>query len=335
MRNKQKFRDLKKMTTSIAALALVAIFFALTSTGCENEGKKHSEDHTLLGAILGMMTDQPELSAPNTGTFAITFHDKPMAGSKIRNVNMKILRTEIIDADNNATVISNRPRSFDLLQLTAENPITLAHARVPAGTYKQVKLILDGAASVTLKDGSVQPLVMAGGLQNEISISGTFTVPEGLLYLLNIDLNPERSIASVAGGGYELNPKYELEGYVPLVGIYHYNGTPIKSASLILETRIDRTFRVKNSNSKNYDITGTFYYDSLQQRLLFYPRKLACPSCGWAPQPLSSATGIPFPSILVFRVNSFDEDESMNVKRIDKDTGLSMQFNGIKAYQFP
>lgn len=330
MKNGKKFRASKKVTKSIAVLVLVTIF-GFTSTGCENNGDNSSG---LLGVILGMVKGQPENSAPNTGTIKITFHDAPPTTGNIQKINMRIVRTEIIDATGNKTVISNTPHSFDLLQLTANNPMTLAHTRVPAGTYDQIRLILDDTTSITFTDGTTQPLKVPSGQQTGIKITGSFTIPAGLMYTLDIDLNPAQSVHFAPGQGYMLKPVIKILGSTPLVGIYHYDGSSINSASLILETKLDRTFRIKNSNSTAYDITGTFFYDSLEQRMLFYPRYIACPSCGWAPQLLSAAPDIPYPSILVFRVNSYGAN-FMNVKRIDKNTGLNMPFSKIATYQFP
>lgn len=114
------------------------------------------------------------------GELLITFHDTPI--DSVKRIDMTVLETQIIDVDDNKLVISSVSHSFNLLELTKNNPVVLAHTSIAHGTYKQIRLILDPYATITLSDGTVHPLQVPSGEQTGIKIDGIFNIPAGRLY---------------------------------------------------------------------------------------------------------------------------------------------------------
>lgn len=95
-----------------------------------------------------------------------------MNGDTIRRIDMTVLETQIIDINDNKITISSEPQSFNLLEVTENNPVVLAHTRITPGTYKQIRLILDSNTTITLSDGTPHLLNVPSGEITGIKIDG-------------------------------------------------------------------------------------------------------------------------------------------------------------------
>jgi hypothetical protein len=193
-------------------------------------------------------------SAGEQTAIRITFHDTQVDGSTVARIDMNVIETQIIDTNDTKTVISNQPHAFDLLALTQNNPVVLAHTSVTAGFYKQIRLILDDKTTITLTDGSVHPLQTPSGEQTGIKIDGLFQIPEGKLYTLDIDLDPGKSVHFAPGSGYVLKPVIALTGSDPLVGSFFYAGT-FDGNPFVLRLNNDGTTEGKYSIFPDYIVT--------------------------------------------------------------------------------
>lgn len=142
----------------------------------------------------------------NLAQLKIMFHDTKVGGSSISRIDMTVVETQIIDVNDNKTVISTEPHSFNLLDLAKNNPVVLADTTVAPGVYRQIRLILDSNTTITLTDGTKYPLSVPSGEQTGIKINGIFSIPDGKLYNLDIDLNPDQSVIYTPGQGYMLKP---------------------------------------------------------------------------------------------------------------------------------
>ena len=191
---------------------------------------------------------------------------------------MKVIETQIIDANNTKTVISNEVLSFNLLELTENNPVTLAHTTVSPGTYKQIRLILDGNSTITLSDGTVHPIKTPSGEHTGIKIDGLFEIPEGRLYSLNIDLDPAQSVHYTEGNGFMLKPVIELTGSDVTSGNFYFAGSA-GSQDLVFALNANGTMTALTSRYPRYYIDGSFYHDSENQQITFTPSRVRCPSC--------------------------------------------------------
>lgn len=133
-------------------------------------------------------------SEPGNTEIKITFHDKLPNDKTVTRIDLKVIETQIIDINDNKTTISKEPQSFNLLDVTSNNPVILAHTRVSPGLYKQIRIILDENSTISFADGTKQPLKVPSGEVSGLKIDGIFEIPQGSFYTLNIDLDPEKSI---------------------------------------------------------------------------------------------------------------------------------------------
>lgn len=107
-------------------------------------------------------------SGPATSRVRLLLTDAP--GPGIESAEVWVSRAYLVPGDSGGSVvITDEPQQFDLLELQNGVTALLGDATVPAGTYAQLRLIVD-SARLTLVDGAT----FADG-----SSTKTLTVPSG------------------------------------------------------------------------------------------------------------------------------------------------------------
>ncbi|CAG9183739.1 hypothetical protein LMG23992_05068 [Cupriavidus laharis] len=107
-------------------------------------------------------------------------------------------------------------RKIDLLSLTNGVLSTLGQTALPAGTYQQVRLVLDAnrgggssgalANSVVPTGGTEQSLDTPSAVQSGIKINRPFTVSAGTLTDLVLDFDACKSVVTRGNGSFGLKP---------------------------------------------------------------------------------------------------------------------------------
>lgn len=156
----------------------------------------------------------------NTGTLQVSLTD---AFSSYSSVVIKIKEVRVVqngneNANNNnpgLPVIKtfDPPRSIDVVKLRFLQEI-LGTAVVPAGTYTQVRLILEDNTNpndpvnyVIPRGGTRKPLDTPSGQQSGVKVLGRFEVEPGILNAIMIDFDPGAAVVQAGNSGnYNLKP---------------------------------------------------------------------------------------------------------------------------------
>lgn len=236
----------------------------------------------------------------------ITFHDTLVEGSTVSRIDMTVLQTEIIDINDNKLVISSERHTFNLLELTQNNPVVLAHTMIAPGIYKQIRLILDSSATITLTNGIKHPLKVPSGEQTGIKIDGVFSIPAGTFYTLDIDLDPGQSVHYAAGQGYMLKPVITISGSDVNVGNFFYAGNH-NNHSFVTKLNANGTLEAKTSQYSRYVITGYYIHDGVNRTLTIVPQEVTCPGCSRKDR-LKMKLFADVPPTKLFNITSFGVD---------------------------
>ena len=165
--------------------ALCAVLLACTVFGCSDDDEGTSPQ---FGTMNLRMTDAPaEVDEINLVIDEVSAH----RGDGDDEGGWEVLRTDTLDVD--------------LLTLRNGVFLNLANARVPAGTYTQIRLKLDEGSTIVV-DGVTYPLVVPSGMQSGYKIIGTFHVPADGLLDLALDVDAARSVHQTGSGTWILNP---------------------------------------------------------------------------------------------------------------------------------
>lgn len=210
----------------------------------------------------------------------ITLHDKQVEGDTIARIDLKVIRTEIIDVYDNKSIISEDIHEFNLLEITANNPVVLAHTQIEPGIYSQIRLILDDSTTITLTNGEVHPLRTPSGQQTGIKIDGIFEIPRGKFYTLDIDMDPGHSVHYAPGQGYMLKPVIVLNGSDENSGNFFYEGS-YNDKPFVVQLNLNGSCKAITADYPKYVVKGSYFYDSSDQTAVLNPSEITCPSCSW------------------------------------------------------
>lgn len=190
-----------------------------------------------------------------TGMVKLSITDAPIDTDGITGVYVTFTEIQYHKSGDSWSSFSDfeGPRTINLLDLTRGETDLLGTLELEAGTYTQLRFILDapergqGAAAnpgcyLEFEDGSTQPLFVPSGAQSGYKGVGTFTVPANGVVEVTADFDVRKSVVKAgASGKYILKPTIRLivdnqsgaiDGYVsPMpqdaqIVIYAYeNGT--------------------------------------------------------------------------------------------------------------
>ncbi|KWR88138.1 hypothetical protein RM96_21420 [Cupriavidus sp. IDO] len=158
-------------------------------------------------------------SGSGQGTLQVSMTDAPSCGFDHVFVTVNKVRVHTdanADPSANGWVdISLSPsRKIDLLSLTNGVLTTLGQTPLPAGTYQQVRLVLDpngsGASalsnSVVPTGGTEQAMDTPSAVQSGIKINRPFVVAPGTLTDLVLDFDACKSVVARGNGSFNLKP---------------------------------------------------------------------------------------------------------------------------------
>lgn len=159
-----------------------------------------------------------------TGTLRVSLTDKASPDFDQIWIMIKEIRVvpngmEDLDDDDSRlkTIPFDGPRSIDITKLQFQQEL-LGTGVLPAGTYSQVRLILepnpDGGDPVNYvilagAPDTIYPLKTPSGQQSGVKVLGTFTVEAGIINTIMIDFDPTTAVVDT--GSSEKNLKFILK----------------------------------------------------------------------------------------------------------------------------
>jgi hypothetical protein len=196
------------MTTTFKrfSLATTSIIAAATLIACGGGGGDSGSGSTpnaTLGRISASLTDAP----------ACGFDAVNVTVSKVR-VHKSTTAAETESGWSDITLAT--PRKINLLNLTNGAVDVLGETELPAGTYTQVRLVLDAntgnsmANSVVPTGGTEKSLDTPSAVQSGLKLVGNFEVVAGAKTDIVIDFDACKSVLTKGNGNYALKPVVKL-----------------------------------------------------------------------------------------------------------------------------
>ncbi|MEO5635098.1 MAG: DUF4382 domain-containing protein [Candidatus Paceibacterota bacterium] len=150
---------------------------------------------------------QPQNVAQGRAIFSVT--DAAVNMSTISEINMEVSQVSVHNATSGWAVVSTTPRTYGLLALNAKNESDLlADIRLPAGTYDQVRLMINSVV-VKTKAGATKVAKLPSG---ELKINTIFVVNADQTSSLNFDFLADKSLhVTTANGEYIFAPVVKTE----------------------------------------------------------------------------------------------------------------------------
>lgn len=186
---------------NLISLILVVLFPVLFITSCEKSDKQ-------------------------VGTVSISITDAPIDASNVTGVNLTITGIQYHTSDGEWLTFEDfqDPVSVNILDLTNGISALLGNFELAAGTYTQLRFMLDASEEsspkqanpgcfIEFSDGSQEPLYVPSGSQSGYKAVGAFTIPVNGNVEITADFDARKSI-HVTGGQ---NKRYILKPAIRLV----------------------------------------------------------------------------------------------------------------------
>ena len=145
-------------------------------------------------------------SAEGRVVFSVT--DAAADMEAISEISMKISKVEMHNNVEGWVNVSSTPRTYNLLELNASGESkVLADAKATAGTYNQIRLVVD-SISVKTKAGATKEAKLPSG---EIKMNTVLVVKGGTTSSVNFDFLADKSLHVTGNGEYIFAPVVKTE----------------------------------------------------------------------------------------------------------------------------
>ena len=168
----------------------------------------------MLVIVISLMTggcDSSSEPVETTGTFNVSITDAP---ASFDAVNITFSEVSVIASAGEPIIVSDAVQTINLIEWSNGLSTPLGSIELEAGTYDQIRLIID-AASVII-DGVESSVEVPSGAQTGLKLTHQFTMEVGSTYDLMIDFDASRSIVLT---GLPANPSYLLKPTIRLVAV--------------------------------------------------------------------------------------------------------------------
>ncbi|MCA6078175.1 DUF4382 domain-containing protein [Fulvivirga sedimenti] len=174
--------------------------------------------------IIGIAVASCDSNEGSTGTLKLSLTDAPLDNPDIVAVNLSVVRVDIKGNDGWEVLDDfEDPVDVNLLNYRDGNSFLLTEEELPAGGYKEIRLVLDiaehdgGDAAnrgtyLEFSDGTREPLFVPSGEQSGYKAKGNFTIPPDGIVGITLDIDARRAVVEAGNSG-----KFLLKPVVRLV----------------------------------------------------------------------------------------------------------------------
>lgn len=177
-------------------MRMIAVGLFALATGCVADG-----------STLDPSSSAETVSAPRAPRIDVKLTDAP---GDFEEVWVDIARVEV-GSDAGWQTVTEQMQSFDLLTLQNDVTAALGGASLAAGTYGQLRLVVERASVVV--GGEESPLKIASGMETGIKIPLDATIEENMTYAITLDFDAHKSVKST-GQGWLMTPVIHVKDFV-------------------------------------------------------------------------------------------------------------------------
>ena len=164
--------------------------------------KTHLFAIMIVGILFSSFLGCKDNNEPGTGQLKMYLIDAP---ASYDSVVIAVKEVSVHSESQGWIVVNNTTRTFDLLQLTNGVRSVMGEATLEAGTYTQIRLLLD-AGSYLVINGVRHALTVSSGFETGIKLVHQFRIEANFLYELYLDFDANRSIILTGNGEYKMKP---------------------------------------------------------------------------------------------------------------------------------
>jgi len=160
------------------------------------------------------------------GVLRVMLTDAPLDWTTVDAMHVKIGDVEISRSDGSWQLLDFDPKKVDLLELQNGVFTTLGVDEIAAGTYEQLRLILDVSEpennAIVFNDGTDQSFNVPSGEQTGVKIIGPIVIEEGNTTSVLLDFDAQASVVELGNGDLILKPTIKVLDTMVTEGMLHF-----------------------------------------------------------------------------------------------------------------
>lgn len=176
-------KHLKRILSLAVSLVIVTAF-----TGCESGAELRSN-----GTARIAVTDAAVDAENITGVFLSVDEIHARSGSEMKTV-----------------AVFDSPKTFNLMDYQNGSTYSLGEGELAAGTYSEIRFILNGESYVAFNDGSTKQLVVPSGTSSGYKVKGDFEIASEGETELVADIDLRKALVVQGNDEYTLRPTARL-----------------------------------------------------------------------------------------------------------------------------
>ncbi len=128
-------------------------------------------------------------------------------------VMIDVVKVALVDINDNIIEVSHQTGKFNLLELQNDMGLLFLHnAPLPAGLYKQIRLVLSPNGNTVTDNQQTYPLTIPSSSQSGLKIDGEFTIISGFFHTMTLNFNTD-NIHYSPGSGYIMRPVIQIQEF--------------------------------------------------------------------------------------------------------------------------
>lgn len=148
-------------------------------------------------------------SDPSMGSFEVRMYDAPIDSADQVNISVKQVEINDTGSQEGWSVISSPNQTYNLLNLTNGVYEVLGDTTLPAGTYQQLRLVLNETGHSVVANGQTYNMKVPSGTQTGVKLNINAEIEENIGYVLLLDFDASRSV--VEAGNQQSGTRYLLK----------------------------------------------------------------------------------------------------------------------------
>lgn len=148
-------------------------------------------------------------SDPSMGSFEVRMYDAPIDSADQVNISVKQVEINDTGSQEGWSVISSPNQTYNLLNLTNGAYEVLGDTTLPAGTYQQLRLVLNETGHSVVANGQTYNMKVPSGTQTGVKLNINAEIEENIGYVLLLDFDASRSV--VEAGNQQSGTRYLLK----------------------------------------------------------------------------------------------------------------------------
>jgi len=200
-------------------------------------------------------------SDPSMGSLKVSMHDAPIDSADQVNVSIKQVEINRDGSQDGWSVINEPNQTYNLLNLINGATAVLGDTTLPAGTYQQIRLVLNETGHNVVVDGQTYDMKVPSGTNTGVKLNVNADIEENIEYEVLLDFDAAHSVVEAgnqqSGVNYLLKPVIKAKSQA-ITGAIAGTVDPAEAESMVYAIQNSDTLAttIADTSSGEFELIG-------------------------------------------------------------------------------